>query len=89
LIWIRHLRRDIWASTPRSMEIVVRLRRVVLYSAASYGLGAVLVQLFEGVVGRNGLGVARPGWSLFVFLIALTVGVLTWIGSESRSREAK
>jgi serine/threonine protein kinase len=87
LIWIRHLRRDVWPSTPRAMEVVVRLRRVVLYSAAAYGLGAVLVQLFEGVVGRNGLGVARPGWSLFVFLIAVTVGVLTWIGSESRSRE--
>ena len=89
LIWIRHLRRDVWPSTPRSMEMVVRLRRVVLYSAAAYGLGAVLVQLFEGVVGRNGLGVARPGWSLFVFLIAITVGGLTWLGSTARSREGK
>jgi len=89
LIWIRHVRRDVWPSTPRSMEMVVRLRRVVLYSAAAYGLGAVLVQLFEGVVGRNGLGVARPGWSLFVFVIALTVGGLTWLGLVSRSREAQ
>ena len=89
LIWVRHVRRDVWPSTPRSMEMVVRLRRVVLYSAAAYGLGAVLVQLFEGVVGRNGLGVARPGWSLFVFVIALSVGGLTWLGSESRSREEK
>jgi len=89
LIWVRHMRRDVWPSTPRSMEMVVRLRRVVLYSAAAYGLGAVLVQLFEGVVGRNGLGVARPGWSLFVFVIALTVGALTWLGSEPRKREGK
>jgi serine/threonine-protein kinase len=89
LIWVRHMRRDVWPSTPRSMEMVVRLRRVVLYSAAAYGLGAVLVQLFEGVVGRNGLGVARPGWSLFVFVIALTVGALTWLGSGARSREGK
>jgi len=89
LIWIRHLRRDVWPSTPRSMEMVVRLRRVVLYSAAAYGLGAVLVQLFEGVVGRNGLGVARPGWSLFVFVIAISVGGLTWLGSAARSREER
>ncbi|HYQ30514.1 MAG TPA: hypothetical protein VER04_24960, partial [Polyangiaceae bacterium] len=89
VIWIRHVRSDVWPSTPRSMEMVVRLRRVVLYSAAAYGLGAVLVQLFEGVVGRNGLGVARPGWSLFVFVIALTVGVLTWLGSAPRSVESK
>jgi len=89
LIWVRHLRRDVWPSTPRSMEMVVRLRRVVLYSAAAYGVGAVLVQLFEGVVGRNGLGVARPGWSLFVFLIALTVGGLTWLGSTARAHDAR
>ena len=81
LMWIRHLRREVWPSTPRSVEMVMRLRRVVLYSAAAYGLGAVLVQLFEGVVGRNGLGVARPGWSLFVFAIALVVGALTWVAS--------
>ena len=88
LIWIRHLRRDVWPSTPRSVEIQTRLRRTVLYSSAAYGLGAVLVQLFEGVVGRNGVGVARPGWSLFVFAIALVVGTLTWIGSGARAREA-
>jgi serine/threonine-protein kinase len=89
LMWIRHVRRDVWPSTPRSVEVVMRLRRVVLYSSAAYGLGAVLVQLFEGVVGRNGLGVARPGWSLFVFLIALIVGTLTWLGSDLRRREIR
>ncbi|HYQ43650.1 MAG TPA: serine/threonine-protein kinase [Polyangiaceae bacterium] len=88
VIWIRHVRSEVWPSTPRSMEMVVRLRRVVLYSASAYGLGAVLVQLFEGVVGRNGLGVARPGWSLFVFVIALAVGILTWLGLVARGREA-
>ena len=86
LMWIRHVRRDVWPSTPRSVEMVTRLRRAVLYSAAAYGLGAVLVQLFEGVVGRNGLGVARPGWSLFVFVIAVVVGTLTWMGSAQRAR---
>jgi serine/threonine-protein kinase len=89
VIWIRHLRRDVWPSTPRSVEMVMRLRRTVLYSAAAYGLGAVLVQLFEGVVGRNGLGVARPGWSLFVFFVALVVGAATWVGSGSRARARK
>ncbi|HEY4107262.1 MAG TPA: serine/threonine-protein kinase [Polyangiaceae bacterium] len=87
-IWIRHVRRTVWPSTPRSVEMVVRLRRTVLYSAAAYGLAAVLVQLFEGVVGRNGLGVARPGWSLFVFVVALIVGALTWLGSGARARKS-
>ena len=82
IVWIRHLRREVWPSTPRSMEMVMRLRRSVLYSASAYGFAAVLVQLFEGVVGRNGLGIARPGWSLFVFAVALVVGGLTWLGSR-------
>jgi serine/threonine protein kinase len=85
-IWIRHIRRAVWPSTPRSMEMAMRLRRVVLYSAASYGLSAVLVQLFEGVVGRNGLGIARPGWSLFVFVVALVVGAFTWVASGTRAQ---
>jgi serine/threonine protein kinase len=86
IIWVRHLRRDVWPSTPRSLEMAMRLRRAVLYSASSYGLSAVLVQLFEGVVGRNGVGIARPGWSLFVFTIALAVGSLSWVASGSRGR---
>jgi serine/threonine-protein kinase len=84
LVWIRHLRREVWPSTPRSVEMVMRLRRSVLYSASAYGFAAVLVQLFEGVVGRNGVGIARPGWSLFVFLIALAVAGLTWLASGAR-----
>jgi serine/threonine-protein kinase len=84
LIWIRHLRRDVWPSTPRSLDMAARLRRAVLYSASAYGFSAVLVQLFEGVVGRNGLGIARPGWSLFVFSVALGVGGLTWRASSPR-----
>ncbi len=87
LLWIRHVRREVWPSTPRSLEMSLRLRRSVLYSAASYGLAAVLVQLFEGVVGRNGLGIARPGWSLFAFGVALIVGMLTWLASRSRARQ--
>ncbi|MEO8905595.1 MAG: serine/threonine-protein kinase [Polyangiaceae bacterium] len=85
IIWIRHLRREVWPSTPRSVEMMIRLRRSVLYSASAYGFAAVLVQLFEGVVGRNGLGIARPGWSLFVFVIALVVGSLTWLGTLRRN----
>ena len=87
VLWVRHLHREVWPSTPRSLAMLTRLRRVVLYSAAAYGLGAVLVQLFEGVVGRNGLGVARPGWSLFVFLISLIVAALSWVGSRTRPAE--
>jgi hypothetical protein len=68
------------------VEVLARLRRSTLYSVAAYGFSAVLVQVFEGVIGRNGLGVSRPGWALFSFTIALAVGALTWLAAASRAR---
>jgi hypothetical protein len=57
-----------------------------LYSVAAYGFSAVLVQVFEGVVGRNGVGASRPGWALFSFTVAAAVGALTWLAATSRAR---
>ncbi|HEY4160260.1 MAG TPA: serine/threonine-protein kinase [Polyangiaceae bacterium] len=86
VMWVRHLRRDVWPSTPRAVEVLGRLRRSTLYSVAAYGFSAVLVQVFEGVLSRNGLGVSRPGWALFSFTVAFAVAALTWLAASSRAR---
>jgi serine/threonine protein kinase len=78
-LWIRHLHREVWPSTPRAIEAQQRLRRTVLYSAATAGIGALIVQLFEVVLKRQGEGVARPGWALTIIGAALLVGVATWV----------
>jgi hypothetical protein len=39
------------------------------------------------VVGRNGVGVARPGWALFSFAVAAGVAALTWVAATSRARQ--
>jgi hypothetical protein len=83
-LWGRHLRSEIWPSTPRSIETQQRLRRTVLYSAATAGIGALMVQVFEVVIRRNGGGLARPSWALFVIGAALVVGVATWIAQAPK-----
>lgn len=79
VLWVRHLRREVWPSTPRSIEAQQRLRRTVLYSAATAGIGALIVQLFEVVLKRHGEGLAQPGWALAIIGAALFVGVVTWV----------
>jgi len=83
-LWIRHLRSDVWPSTPRALEAQQRLLRTVLYSAATAGIGALIVQLFEVVLKRHGEGLARPGWALAIISAALFVGVATWVALRRR-----
>jgi serine/threonine-protein kinase len=84
IVWVRHLMREVWPSTPRSIEMGGRLRRTVLYSAAAYGLTALFVQLLESIVNRSGVGVARPGWALVAFQVGLLVAIVTWVMTRSK-----
>jgi serine/threonine protein kinase len=84
VLWIRHLAREVWPSTPRAMDAQQRLRRTVLYSAATAGIGALVVQLFEVVLKRHGEGLAKPVWALVVIGAALFVGVTTWVAMRRR-----
>ena len=86
-LWVRHLRTQIWPSTPRSVQWMGRLRTSVLYSSAAYGITALLVQMFEVIVARHSLGVARPGWALLTFLVAMAVATLTWFLTRPPVRE--
>jgi serine/threonine-protein kinase len=86
VLWFRHLARDVWPNTPRSVEIGARVRRTVLASACAYGLTALFVQVFEAVVNRNGAGVARPGWALTTFQVALVIGAVAWLAARPKPR---
>jgi serine/threonine-protein kinase len=88
VLWVRHLAREVWPSTPRAIEAKQRLRRTVLFSAATAGIGALFVQLFEVVIRRHEEGLARPGWALLVIGAALSVGVATWVAMTPRRPSA-
>ena len=84
VLWVRHLGKEVWPSTPRALEAQLRLRRTVLYSAATAGITGLIVQLFEVLLQRQGAGLARPGWGLFVIGWALMAGVATWVAMRPK-----
>jgi serine/threonine protein kinase len=79
LLWLRHLMRDIWPSTPKSLDTMARLRGTVLYSAAAYGIATLFLQLFLVIMHRRAIGLARPGFGLIVFLVAAVTAGATWV----------
>jgi serine/threonine protein kinase len=86
-LWVRHLKTEVWPSTPRSVQWMWRLRKTVLYSSAVYGLTALFVQVFEVIFARHSLGVARPGWALLSFLTAMAMAAGTWLLTRPENRE--
>ena len=86
VLWVRHLMRDVWPSTPKSLELMARLRGTVLYSAAAYGIAALTVALAFAVIERRSALVARPIWSLFAFVVAAATGGVSWWMLSARKR---
>jgi hypothetical protein len=86
VLWLRHLLRVVWPSTPRSLETMARLRATVLYGAAAYGIAALFVQVFLVLLQRNGSFVARPIWTLLVVIVGLAVSAASWLLTSSRRR---
>jgi len=85
-MWVRHLTLEVWPSTPRSLEVMARLRSTVLYSAAAYGIATLAVELAFAVIERRSARIAQPLWSLAAFLIALTTAGASWWMSRARRR---
>jgi hypothetical protein len=86
VLWIRHLARDVWPSTPKSLELMARLRGTVLYSAAAYGIAALTIELAFAVVERRSALVARPVWALFTFTVAIATAIITWLMLQARKK---
>jgi serine/threonine protein kinase len=86
VLWIRHLARDVWPSTPRSLELMAQLRGTVLYSAAAYGIAALAVELVFAVIERRSALIARPIWALLTFVVAMATAVTSWLMLRSRRR---
>ncbi len=86
VLWVRHLTREVWPSTPKSLELMARLRGTVLYSAAAYGIAALAIGLAFAVIERRSALVAQPIWALLTFLVALATAVVSWMTLSARRR---
>ncbi|HEX6764856.1 MAG TPA: serine/threonine-protein kinase [Polyangiaceae bacterium] len=84
VVWLRYLARDVWPNTPRAIELMGRIRRTVLYSAAAYAIATLFVQILFVVFQRHSSAVAHPVWALLSFVIALLTAAGTWIATRPR-----
>jgi hypothetical protein len=84
VMWVRYLLREVWPNTPRAIELMGRLRRTVLYSAAAYAIVALFLQLSFVVIQRHSSAVAHPVWALLTFVLALLAAAGTWMVTRPR-----
>jgi serine/threonine-protein kinase len=85
VIWLRYLVREVWPNTPRAIELMARMRRTVLYSAAAYAIGTVVVKLVFVVFQRHSSAVAHPVWALLAFVLASLTAAGTWMITRPRA----
>jgi serine/threonine-protein kinase len=84
VVWLRYLVREVWPNTPRSIELMARIRRTVLYSAAAYAIVTLFVQIIFVIFQRHSASVAHPVWALLTFVLALLTAAGTWMATRPR-----
>jgi serine/threonine-protein kinase len=85
VLWIGRIRSRIWQNSPRVLKLLRELRAALVAATVTYGLGALGLRLADDFVLRAvssptlpTVGVAWPGWSAVLTLLALlsALGVL-------------
>jgi len=79
LLWVRHVARRVWTNSVRSVQQARRLKTSLVASVAAYGLGALLVHVFEGVVQRSPMDHTTSAWSILLVVLALIAGAVPWL----------
>jgi serine/threonine-protein kinase len=85
LLLLRRLKKTVWGSHARVMDLLESVRGVVLAAILSYGFSALLVRFFDDVVGRmsgstffvSTRGSGWAGWNLLFLVVALVMGGVT------------
>lgn len=75
IIWTWFLAKHVWASTPRVMDVLDRIRHVLGASMGTYAGLTLLIRILASTLHIDPSGAAWPGWGVLTFLIAAAVGV--------------
>jgi serine/threonine-protein kinase len=84
IAWQRHVRLRIWPSTPRAVELVGRMRSILVAVCVSYALASLAIRIGESVVRDDPAALAWPGWGVLTFLAANAAAVITWLLTRPR-----
>ncbi len=72
------IRKNVWQSSPKSMDLAADLRRMVLGAFASLGIGALAVRFTATIIARNGTVLTAGDWDVELFGASLLVTVVAW-----------
>ena len=67
----------IWASTPRVLETIRRMRRVLFAGLVTYAAGTLLIRVFSGVLANELSSLSSAGWGLLLVVVAAIAGLRT------------
>jgi len=67
----------IWASTPRVVEMIRRMRRVLFAGLVTYAAGTLLIRVFIGVLASELSSLSSAGWGLLLVVVAAVAGLRT------------
>ncbi len=88
VLWIRHIARSVWPSTPRALEALRRVKWTVLYSASAYGICSLGLVLFQTLIEHESARLADPTRWPGSVAAALVVFALAFALTHPRSKAA-
>ena len=85
--WCRFLSDSVWPSTPRAVDTLHGLQRVLIASFTGCGVLTLSIRIVEGFGHATDLGLGWAGWPVIVFSMALVSGTMTWLSDLMDRRE--
>ena len=85
IAWARHLGSQVWASTPRVLEVLGRTRLILGVCLMTYAASILAVRLFDGALVSDARGAAWPGWAVIAIALTSVAGAAaSWVVQRLR-----
>jgi serine/threonine-protein kinase len=75
ILWGRYVVQHVWPSTPRVLDTISRVRRVLFDALVTYASGTLLVRVLAGALRSDASAATWSGWGVLVFIAATVAGV--------------
>jgi hypothetical protein len=89
IAWVRYVAQRVWPSSPRAVELVASLRRVLIASFVGYGIASLGIRFFQSIVQGDPLRLTWPGWALAATAVALVAAALVVLAERWRARSIR
>jgi serine/threonine-protein kinase len=88
ILLVRHVQREIWDNTAKTMELAERAVPPIAAGLGAYGFASLLVRFMESVVVGRTANVGWPLWDVLLGVVGLGILVGVHQFSEKQRKEA-